>query len=78
MVLAAGVVTEADVGDGAGLLNLDRSPVGLFAEAPFRTRPLLTVGDGIYLAGCCRGPEDTPDTAAQAQTAGRRPLWHCD
>jgi heterodisulfide reductase subunit A len=32
-------------------------------------RPVDTVSDGIYLAGCCQGPKDIPDTIAQAKAA---------
>jgi len=69
VVLATGVVPRADVRDVAGLLNLERSPDGFFAEAHPKMRPVDTVSDGIYLAGCCQGPKDIPDTVAQAKAA---------
>jgi len=69
VVLATGVVPRADVEDVAGLLNLERSPDGFFAEAHPKMRPVDTVSDGIYLAGCCQGPKDIPDTVAQAKAA---------
>jgi len=69
VVLATGVVPRADVGDVAGLLNLERSPDGFFAEAHPKMRPVDTIRDGIYLAGCCQGPKDIPDTVAQAKAA---------
>jgi len=69
VVLATGVGPRADVGDVAGLLNLERSPDGFFAEAHPKMRPVDTIRDGIYLAGCCQGPKDIPDTVAQAKAA---------
>ncbi|MGA9351474.1 MAG: CoB--CoM heterodisulfide reductase iron-sulfur subunit A family protein [Anaerolineae bacterium] len=69
VVLATGVVPRADVKDVAGLLNLERSPDGFFAEAHPKMRPVDTINDGIYLAGCCQGPKDIPDTVAQAKAA---------
>jgi len=57
------------VEDVAGLLDLERSPDGFFAEAHPKMRPVDTVNDGIYLAGCCQGPKDIPDTIAQAKAA---------
>jgi len=69
VVLATGVVPRVDVEDVAGLLNLERSPDGFFAEAHPKMRPVDTVSDGIYLAGCCQGPKDIPDTVAQAKAA---------
>jgi len=69
VVLATGVVPRADVEDVAGLLNLERSSEGFFAEAHPKMRPVDTARDGIYLAGCCQGPKDIPDTVAQAKAA---------
>jgi heterodisulfide reductase subunit A len=69
VVLAVGVVPRADVEDVAGLLDLERSPDGFFAEAHPKMRPVDTARDGIYLAGCCQGPKDIPDTVAQAKAA---------
>ena len=31
--------------------------------------PVETFTDGIFLAGCCQGPKDIPDTVAQAGAA---------
>jgi heterodisulfide reductase subunit A len=62
-------VPRADVEDVAGLLNLERSPDGFFAEAHPKMRPVDTTRDGVYLAGCCQGPKDIPDTVAQAKAA---------
>jgi heterodisulfide reductase subunit A len=69
VVLATGVVPRADVEDVAGLLKIGRSPDGFFAEAHPKMRPVDTLRDGIYLAGCCQGPRDIPDTVAQAKAA---------
>jgi len=69
VVLAVGVVPRADVADMAELLSLERSPDGFFAEAHPKMRPVDTNREGIYLAGCCQGPKDVPDTVAQAKAA---------
>ncbi len=69
VVLATGVVPRADVEGVAGLLNLERSPDGFFAEAHPKMRPVDTANEGVYLAGCCQGPKDIPDTVAQAKAA---------
>ena len=31
--------------------------------------PVETGVEGIYLAGCCQGPKDVPDTVAQGKAA---------
>ena len=69
VVLATGIVPRAGAQGIAELLKLPRSPDGFFAEAHPKLRPVDTVNDGIYLAGCCQGPKDIPDTIAQAKAA---------
>ena len=69
VVLATGLVPRADVGEVAGLLRLSRSPDGFFLEAHPKLRPVETAVEGVFLAGCCQGPKDIPDTVAQAKAA---------
>ena len=69
VVLATGIVPRRGAQGIAELLKLPRSPDGFFAEAHPKLRPVDTVNDGIYLAGCCQGPKDIPDTIAQAKAA---------
>jgi heterodisulfide reductase subunit A len=69
VVLATGIVPRSGAQGIAELLKLPRSPDGFFAEAHPKMRPVDTVSDGIYLAGCCQGPKDIPDTIAQAKAA---------
>jgi heterodisulfide reductase subunit A len=69
VVLATGIVPRSGAQGIAELLKLPRSPDGFFAEAHPKLRPVDTVNDGIYLAGCCQGPKDIPDTIAQAKAA---------
>jgi heterodisulfide reductase subunit A len=47
---------------------------GFFAEAHPKLRPVSTHTDGVFLAGCCQGPKDIPDTVAQASAAAARAL----
>ena len=69
VVLATAVVPRADVSEVAELLGLERSPDGFFQEAHPKLRPVDTRMDGVFLAGCCQGPKDIPDTVAQAKAA---------
>ncbi len=69
VVLATGLVPRRDSQGIAELLKLPRSPDGFFAEAHPKLRPVDTVNDGVYLAGCCQGPKDIPDTISQAKAA---------
>ena len=35
---------------------------------------MITFTDGIFIAGCCQGPKDIPDTVAQAGAAAAEAL----
>ncbi len=69
VVLAVGITPRADAQELADLLGLSRSPDGFFREAHPKLHPVETGVEGIYLAGCCQGPKDVPDTVAQAKAA---------
>jgi len=69
VVLATAIVPRTDASETAALLGLERSPDGFFQEAHPKFRPVDTQVDGIFLAGCCQGPKDIPDTVAQAKAA---------
>jgi len=74
VVLATAVVPRTDVAEVADLLGLECSPDGFFQEAHPKLRPVDTQTDGIFLAGCCQGPKDIPDTVAQAKAAAASAL----
>ncbi|MDH4136354.1 MAG: CoB--CoM heterodisulfide reductase iron-sulfur subunit A family protein [Anaerolineae bacterium] len=69
VVLAVGVTPRADAQELADLLGLSRSPDGFFQELHPKLHPVETEIEGIYLAGCCQGPKDVPDTVAQGKAA---------
>jgi len=69
VVLATGITPGRDSLKIANLLKLPRSPDGFFMEAHPKLRPVDTVIEGVYLAGCCQGPKDIGDTVAQAKAA---------
>jgi len=69
VVLATGIVSRKETKEVANLLKLSRSSDGFFLEAHPKLRPVDTATDGIYLAGCCQGPKDIPDSVAQAKGA---------
>jgi heterodisulfide reductase subunit A len=74
VVLAVGMEPRSDVQDVAALLKLPRSADGFFLEAHPKLRPVDTAMDGVFLAGCCQGPKDIPDTIAQAKAAASSAL----
>ena len=74
VVLAVGMECRADVGEVSTLLKLPRSADGFFLELHPKLRPVDTAVDGVFLAGCCQGPKDIPDTIAQAKAAASSAL----
>ena len=69
VVLAAGLVPAGGSAALARVLGIPVGADGFFSEAYPKLRPAESVRDGIYLAGCCQGPKDIPDTVAQAGAA---------
>ena len=74
VVLAVGMVPRSDSAAVTQLLKLSQSSDKFFLEAHPKLRPVDTASDGIFLAGCCQGPKDIPDTVAQASAAAARSL----
>ena len=74
VVLSTGLEPGSGAEAMAKLLKLSRSPDGFLMEAHPKLRPVDTATDGIYLAGCCQGPKDIPDTVAQAKAAAASAL----
>ncbi len=74
VVLAVGMEPRADAGDISTLLKLACSSDGFFMELHPKLRPVDTTVDGVFLAGCCQGPKDIPDTIAQAKAAASSAL----
>jgi heterodisulfide reductase subunit A len=56
------------------MLNISCSSEGFFLERHPKLAPVSTFTDGIFLAGCCQGPKDIPDTVAQAGAAAAEAL----
>jgi heterodisulfide reductase subunit A len=69
VVLAVGMLPRLDAGSVAEMLHLSRSDDGFFLEEHPKLRPVESGIAGIYLAGCCQGPKDIPDTVAHAKAA---------
>ncbi len=74
VVLAVGMEARADTGALSSLFKLPRSADGFFLEIHPKLRPVDTAVDGVFLAGCCQGPKDIPDTVAQAKAAASSAL----
>jgi heterodisulfide reductase subunit A2 len=51
------------------MLNISVDGDGWFTELHAKLAPVSTATSGVFLAGCCQGPKDIPDTVAQASAA---------
>lgn len=69
VILASAIEPQPDTDRLAALFRLGRSPDGWLAEAHPKLRPSETATAGIFLAGCCQGPRDIPDTVSHADAA---------
>ncbi len=74
VVLAAGLIATEGTVDLARALRIPVGADGFFMEAHPKLRPVETVREGVFLAGCCQGPKDIPDTVAQAGAAAAAAL----
>jgi heterodisulfide reductase subunit A len=74
VVLAVGIRPRPVTDDVARVLRLSKSADGFLSEAHPKLRPVDTTVDGVFLAGCCQGPKDIPDTVAQAKAASSSAL----
>ena len=69
VVLAIGLRPRSDAAQVADMLGLSYDENGFFTEAHPKMDPVGTGVPGVYLAGCCQGPKDIPDTVAHAKAA---------
>jgi heterodisulfide reductase subunit A len=74
VVLATGIEPRESTRDVAALLHLSNSADGFLAEAHPKLRPVDTAVAGVFVAGCCQGPKDIPDSITQARAAASAAL----
>jgi heterodisulfide reductase subunit A len=74
VVLSVGIQPQPDAGDVRRMFNISCASEGFFLERHPKLAPVNTFTDGIFLAGCCQGPKDIPDTVAQAGAAAAEAL----
>jgi heterodisulfide reductase subunit A len=74
VVLATGLVPRKDATQMMRIFNISPDSDGFFLERHIKLDPIATLTDGVFIAGCCQGPKDIPDTVAQASAAAARAL----
>jgi heterodisulfide reductase subunit A len=74
VVLSVGLQARKDAQEVRRMFNISCGTEGFFIERHPKLAPVNTFTDGIFLAGCCQGPKDIPDTVAQAGAAAAEAL----
>lgn len=72
VILSVGVQPRKDARQVAQLFSLGCDFAGFFTERHPKLDPLLTMVEGIYIAGACQGPMAIPETVAQGAGAAAR------
>ena len=74
VVLAASIEADKSARPLATMLTTSRDNNDFFLEAHAKLRPVESPTAGIFLAGCCQGPKDIPETVAQSSGAAAKAI----
>ena len=74
MVLAMAMMPSSTAKDQAQKMRIQTDEVGWFSEAHLKLRPVDSLTQGIYLAGCAQGPKDISDAVTQGCGAASKVL----
>jgi len=74
VVLAVGMLPRRDADQVAQLFGLQRGTDGYFQEEHPKMSTVESGIPGVFLAGCCQGAKDIPDTVAHAKAAASAAL----
>jgi heterodisulfide reductase subunit A len=74
VILCTALEARSDAEQVAKTFTLNQKADGFFLERHVKLDPVATPTDGIFIAGCCEGPKDIPDTVAQASAAAAKVL----
>jgi len=74
VILCPALEPRSDAEDVAKLFTINRRADGFFMERHVKLDPVATATEGVFIAGCCEGPKDIPDTVAQASAAAAKAL----
>ncbi len=74
VVLAASIEADKSARPLATMLATSMDTNDFFLEAHAKLRPVESPTAGIFLAGCCQGPKDIPETVAQSSGAAAKAI----
>jgi heterodisulfide reductase subunit A len=69
VILMTALEPRRDAAEVGRTMGIGCTTGGFFLELHPKLAPVATASDGIFLAGCCQGPKDIPDTVAQGAAA---------
>jgi len=72
VVLATAMRPSKGIEDVVKILKIQIDSNGFLSEAHPKLRPVETLTQGIFLAGCAQAPKDIPDTVSQAGAAASK------
>ncbi|MBM4424552.1 MAG: CoB--CoM heterodisulfide reductase iron-sulfur subunit A family protein [Chloroflexi bacterium] len=78
VILSAGLQPRFDAKATAKLFGISCSADSWFIEKHPKLDPVATMTEGVFIAGCCAGPKDIPNSVAQGAAAAARVLAHID
>lgn len=74
VVLATAMIAKEGADKLAQKLGISYDQDNFYTEAHPKLAPVETHTAGVFLAGCCQGPKDIPDTVAQASGAAAKAM----
>ncbi len=74
VILSVGLQAAHGAEEIAHLVGISQDQDGWFIELHPKLAPVSTASDGVFIAGCCQGPKDIPDTVSQAAGAAAEAL----
>ena len=74
VVLAASIEADKTARPLATMLTTSMDNNDFFLEAHAKLRPVESPTAGIFLAGCCQGPKDIPETVAPSSGAAAKAI----
>jgi heterodisulfide reductase subunit A len=74
VILCAALQARSDASDVASCFTIGQRGDNFFLETHPKLAPVNTATDGVFIAGCCEGAKDIPDTVAQASAAAAKAL----
>lgn len=77
VVLSVGLRPQDDAAAIAERLGISCDETGFFSSVDQKTRQVISIRPGIFLAGTCREPMDIPDSVAEGGAAAMRAVISC-